>query len=408
MLDSGLKKQAAHPTNLPVGTAPKSAAPPAAAPAAPLPAAPLPAAPGSAPDAKSDAKHEAQKGQALSSLFSFLSDAGGAKTAPGAPAKSGLPVAAQPGVAAHVGPGAQPVSDSQKAAQAVLASKMAAKAVAQVGPAEQKVALAAKMAAKATGPSAPPEQKAEMAEKLAAAAQSAPDSKKAALSQKLAAATSEKAAPAAQKVGDLAPGLKDGGAQPGQAPRSRPGDAGPGDAQDDRKILDVDFQEQEYGNWCGPAATRIALSARMDNPPTQRELAEQLGTNGTVGTAHIGLVTAALNDRLGTGYYENKLMPNDPPTPEQRELLWKDIVMDIDNNYPIVANIVAPPSNHPPGYPDNETIYHYVSIIGYDKSDQAALIADPARFHNNPEFQSQYWLSLDQLSTLIPPKGYAA
>ena len=167
------------------------------------------------------------------------------------------------------------------------------------------------------------------------------------------------------------------------------------------KTLQVDFQYQETGYWCGPAATRIALSARVA-PPSQQQLANELPTT-TNGTDWIGQVTRVLNNHVGTGWYETKEMPNDPPTQGQRDLLWNDIVLDIDNNYPIVANIVAPASNHPPGYP-NYTIYHYFTVIGYDSADMTVLIADPAGFAPT----ATYWLTFNQLATLIPPKGYAA
>ncbi|NBE55769.1 C39 family peptidase [Streptomyces boluensis] len=168
------------------------------------------------------------------------------------------------------------------------------------------------------------------------------------------------------------------------------------------RTLEIDYQVQETGWWCGPAATRIALSARTA-PPSQATLAAELGTTEG-GTDHISQVTGVLNSRIGTGWYETKEMPNDPPTPEQRDLLWRDIVLDIDSNYPIVANIVAPPGNQPPGYPPGETIYHYFTVIGYDDAQRTVLIADPASFGGN----QIYWLSFDQLATLIPPKGYAA
>jgi len=167
------------------------------------------------------------------------------------------------------------------------------------------------------------------------------------------------------------------------------------------KTLNIDFQYQQTGYWCGPAATRIALSARI-SPPSQQQLANELPTT-TNGTDWIGQVTRVLNNHLGTGWYETKEMPNDPPTQAQRDLLWRDVVLDINNNYPIVANIVAPASNHPPGYP-NYTIYHYFTVIGYDSSDMTVKIADPASFGGN----QIYWLSFDQLATLIPPKGYSA
>ena len=166
--------------------------------------------------------------------------------------------------------------------------------------------------------------------------------------------------------------------------------------------LAIDYQVQDTSYWCGPAATRIALSART-SPPSQATLASQLGTTVN-GTDSITQVTGVLDADLGTGWYETKQMPNDPPTQAQRDLLWRDVVLDIDNNYPIVANIVAPPGNQPPGYPSDETIYHYFTVIGYDDTNSTVLIADPADFSGN----QIYWLSFDQLATLIPPKGYSA
>lgn len=167
------------------------------------------------------------------------------------------------------------------------------------------------------------------------------------------------------------------------------------------KIVNVQYEVQQTGYWCGPASARIALSARMP-PPSQGTLAQQLGTT-TNGTDWIGQVTSTLNARLGSSIYATHEMPNDPPSAAQRSALLDDIVQSIDAGYPVVANIVAPPSNHPPGYP-NRTIYHYLTVIGYDLSASKVYIADPASFSGN----THYWLSFQQLASLIPPKGYSA
>jgi hypothetical protein len=164
-------------------------------------------------------------------------------------------------------------------------------------------------------------------------------------------------------------------------------------------VLNVSYQVQQTGYWCGPAATRIALSARGIYR-TQSQLAAELGTH-TGGTDWIGQVTRVLRGYVG--WYETKEMPYDPPTQAQRDLLWRDVVLNINNNYPIVANIVAPANNHPPGYP-NYTIYHYFTVIGYNDSNMTVKIADPASFGGN----QIYWLTFNQLATLIPPKGYSA
>ena len=164
-------------------------------------------------------------------------------------------------------------------------------------------------------------------------------------------------------------------------------------------ILDHDYQAQTTGYWCGPAATRIALSTRMV-PPSQQTLANELGTT-TNGTDWIGQVTGVLDDHLGARYATVE-MPNDPPTADQRERLWGDVVLSIDAGHGMVANIVAPANNHPPGYPDY-TIYHYIALVGYNPGNRQVYVADSANFGGN----NHYWLTLEQLSTLIPPKGYS-
>jgi len=176
----------------------------------------------------------------------------------------------------------------------------------------------------------------------------------------------------------------------------------PGEPAAVEKVLEHDYQVQETGYWCGPAATRIALSARIA-PPSQQALANELGTTVN-GTDWIGQITQVLDDELGAEYYATTEMPNDPPTAAQRDRLWQDVVASIDKDFPVVANIVAPPGNQPPGYPSNQTIYHYFAVVGYNAEKREVFIADSANFQGN----QHYWLTLDKLATLIPPKGYSS
>lgn len=168
---------------------------------------------------------------------------------------------------------------------------------------------------------------------------------------------------------------------------------------DGNVVVDIDFEYQQTSYWCGPAATRIALSAR-GVAVTQQQMANELPTS-EAGTDWIGQVTRVMSSYVG--WYETKEMPDDPPTQAQSDLLWSDITYDLDRGYALVTNIVAPPGNHPPGYPDT-TIWHYFTVIGYNAASSEVLIADPAGFNPEPS----YWLTFDQLASLIPPKGYSA
>lgn len=182
--------------------------------------------------------------------------------------------------------------------------------------------------------------------------------------------------------------------------------------------VDHEWQAQEEEWSCGPASTRIALSAQMPKGelPSEEVLIDQLGTD-TGGTDTIEYITGVLNDYLGAGTYRTVQMPHDPPSAAQVDQLWADIVHSIDRGHLMVANIVAPPGNQPPNYPnpdplppelmylkDDLTVYHYLTVSGYNQSTRQVMISDPANFNG----VGQFALSFDQFSTLVPPKGYSA
>lgn len=171
------------------------------------------------------------------------------------------------------------------------------------------------------------------------------------------------------------------------------------------KSLDVKYQAQRTSYWCAPAAARIALSSKADKLPDQSALASAFGTTDN-GTDHISQVVDGLNKQLaGTGtHYVTRDWADHPMTPAMSEQLWSDTVRNIDSGKAMVANIVAPPGNQPPGYPKSETIYHYVTIVGYNAEKKTVHISDPARFSGG----EGYWLSLDKATSLIKPRGYAA
>ncbi|TWF93958.1 peptidase C39-like protein [Saccharopolyspora dendranthemae] len=171
------------------------------------------------------------------------------------------------------------------------------------------------------------------------------------------------------------------------------------------KTLPVNYEKQLTGYWCGPAATRIAMSSKTGDLPSQAELAKALRTTEN-GTDHVGQVADGLNKLLApTGaHYVAKDLSEREQSPEMSKELWNDTVRSIDDGKAMVANIVAEPGNQPPGYPSSQTIYHYVSVVGYDAEHKNVKIADPANFGGNKE----YWLSLDQLTSLVKQRGYVS
>jgi len=159
---------------------------------------------------------------------------------------------------------------------------------------------------------------------------------------------------------------------------------------------------------CGPASTQVVLNGR-GVIASEDELIPQEGTTED-GTNDIDYVVPVLNKYLPEAGYQSVRMPDDPPTQAQKNALWNHIVASINSGHGLVANIVAPPSNYPRGVKGSEspsysggTVFHYIPLMGYDDDPalRAVWVADPG-------FQPfGYWISFDQLATLIPPKGYA-
>jgi hypothetical protein len=171
------------------------------------------------------------------------------------------------------------------------------------------------------------------------------------------------------------------------------------------KSLTISWQGQQTGYWCGPGSTRMALTARMANPPSQTTLANFMGTTVN-GTNHIGLVADALNTHLGTNVYVTRNI-SDPPGPGQQTALQNTIVGSISNGYAMVGNVIS--GWRPPGYPSG-TIYHYVAIVGYQQGGARVQIADPAGACSAGSYwcnvPQTYWISISDLAIWIGGKGY--
>jgi hypothetical protein len=165
------------------------------------------------------------------------------------------------------------------------------------------------------------------------------------------------------------------------------------------------IQDNYY--WCGPTSTHMVLSTGGVDM-SQAQCATELGTT-TDGTADINNVLTVLRNHLPQDDWQ-AVHISDPPSDAEREALWEHIVTSIDGGRGIVANIEVPPSNYPRGVKGSVTpsygggtVFHYIAPMGYDDdpAQRTVFIADPG-------FRPfSYWVTLDQLATMIPPKGYA-
>jgi len=170
--------------------------------------------------------------------------------------------------------------------------------------------------------------------------------------------------------------------------------------------------QETYYN-CGPGSSQLVLEARGIHV-SEAELSGVLGTT-TDGTPSIDSIANGLNHYDGESQYASMWMPNDPPTPDEVNLMRERIFRTIAWGRGCVANVVVPPSNYPravqkhdPNLPGAEgvspnygggIVYHYISALGADDFDDTVMIVDPG-------FQpSTYWVTVSQLATMVSPHG---
>ncbi|MBV1855563.1 C39 family peptidase [Catellatospora tritici] len=165
--------------------------------------------------------------------------------------------------------------------------------------------------------------------------------------------------------------------------------------------LGYEFQWQQNGYYCGPAATRIALTAR-GYYYTQDYIASQLGTT-TNGTNSAADTTRVLNSLGGTGFYETKWIPGNSATQAEINRLQWDVVYDIDRNYPLVVNVVGSAMDTDGDW-HTYSGGHYLAVTGYSNDGWTVKIADSADANG----YGWYWMSTDRLAHWIALRGYSA
>ena len=158
---------------------------------------------------------------------------------------------------------------------------------------------------------------------------------------------------------------------------------------------------QANGYFCGPNATRVALSAfNLFIGPD--DLAARLGTTPG-GTDSAFDITRVLNGFLGADRYTTTEMSGKVASPEQIAQLKADIVRAINQGKPVVANIagtVHDTIGEVHSYPGG----HYLTVFGYSEDGEHASIADSADRAGSPEYQ----VSVADLAQWIASRGYSS
>ncbi|MFG3697744.1 C39 family peptidase [Micromonospora sp. NPDC047620] len=164
------------------------------------------------------------------------------------------------------------------------------------------------------------------------------------------------------------------------------------------RTVGIEYQAQPNFYYCGPAATRMALSAQ-GKILSQDEVAKLLGTT-EAGTDSALDTTRVLNELTG-GRYRTTEIPGPVAKPEQVDKLRADVVAALDEGRPVVANVkgtAVDTDGHPQSYEGG----HYLTLVGYRDGGDLIRIADPA----SPE--GEYWMTLEKVANWIAERGYSS
>jgi Peptidase_C39 like family len=164
--------------------------------------------------------------------------------------------------------------------------------------------------------------------------------------------------------------------------------------------LNVRYQAQPNFYYCGPAATRNALSVQDKNIDVDA-MAKEMGTT-EAGTNSINDITPVLNKETGKNVYHSVEIRDPKADHKQTDKLRADIVRTIDDGRAVVANI-AGTTTDTDGTTHSFEGGHYISVVGYHDGGKIVTIADSA----NPD-QASYRISVDNLADWIATRGYTA
>ena len=163
--------------------------------------------------------------------------------------------------------------------------------------------------------------------------------------------------------------------------------------------LDVRYEAQPNFYYCGPAATRNALSVLGKNIDVDA-MAKEMGTTEN-GTNSINDITPVLNKETGK-HYRSVEIKDGKADDKQTDTLRADIVLTVDDGRAVVANI-AGTTTDTDGNTHSFEGGHYISVVGYRDGGKTVTIADSA----DPNMAS-YRISVDNLADWIATRGYSA
>ncbi|MFE0531586.1 C39 family peptidase [Micromonospora parva] len=164
--------------------------------------------------------------------------------------------------------------------------------------------------------------------------------------------------------------------------------------------LGVRYEAQPNFYYCGPAATRNALSVQGKDISVDA-MAKEMGTT-EAGTNSINDITPVLNKETGkSDAYRSVEISTPAADAKQTDQLRADIVKTVDAGRAVVANIAGTTTDTDGAIHSFEG-GHYISVVGYRDGGNVVKIADSA----NPNTAS-YDVTVEHLADWIATRGYA-
>ncbi|BCJ64377.1 C39 family peptidase [Polymorphospora rubra] len=164
------------------------------------------------------------------------------------------------------------------------------------------------------------------------------------------------------------------------------------------KELDFTYEFQDTYYYCGPAATKMALSADGKHF-SQDEVADKLGTT-EAGTNSAVDTTRVLKDVTGKDYRTVEI-PGAKADDGQTNQLKSDVVKAVDEKRAVVANIAGTMTDVD-GDRHSYEGGHYIAVTGYADGGDKVKIGD------SWSDKGEYWMSADVLADWIASRGYSA
>ncbi|MFD0823726.1 C39 family peptidase, partial [Micromonospora zhanjiangensis] len=164
------------------------------------------------------------------------------------------------------------------------------------------------------------------------------------------------------------------------------------------KTLAYEYQAQINFYYCGPASTRIALTAKGKSP-SQDAVASRLGTTER-GTDSAEDTTRVLNAVIGTDFYRTRTVKGGSAAEADR--MRADVVRAITQGYVPVVNVAGTRTDLDGGWHSYDG-GHYLTVVGYRDNGRTLKLADPA----NPDV-SLYWMTSADGTGWAEGHGYSA